>query len=142
MKIETFITLLKHCKQSSYTTIHYPLKVVTWENHKVWKICNKSNEVCKTCGHEESGEKGVYLYLKQPIEHLTIFTTGLFYMMLIRKQKPYDYARWHECIAGKEFIENIENIQVWQKYDGEKLIGSPTISDNLPVNDNLCGETR
>jgi hypothetical protein len=112
MNIEHFISLLKECKQSLKNTGNLNILCKTWDRKKAWLIHLMEDKKCKTCGHTTHAETdGVYLYFKEPKEHLTIFEAHLMYMMFKQKLKPYDYAGWHECIAGKNFIENIDSIQ-------------------------------
>lgn len=116
MKVEYFKSLLNQCKHSLRRVGHLNLKCKTWDNHKAWFIVSSEEQKCKTCGHiTQSNSEGVYLYFKKPKDYLTIFEADLIYMMFVLKIIPLDYAGWHECQSGKDFIENIDSIQYMEK---------------------------
>lgn len=96
MKIDTFLSLLKK-RQSN------PLK--TTGTFKI-RVINYANEYFKIIDGEGVGVKVKFNTLP---EHLTIFEAGLLYCTC-KGIKPYDYAQYHKCEAGKRFIESIESI--------------------------------
>lgn len=63
---------------------------------------------CTHCGHRE--QQCVYVTFKE-IHTMTIFETALLWLLFYRNELPHDYAGFHNCIAGKRFIENIEEIR-------------------------------
>ena len=65
---------------------------------------------CVRCGNECNTAR-LYIQFKQP-QKLTVFEAQLIYSLFVLKRRPYDYAQYHKCEAGKKFIENIENYEV------------------------------
>ena len=57
--------------------------------------------------------RNVKVTFKQVPEHITVFHASMFIYIFILHQRPYDYGSYHTCEAGKEFIENIEKIEVF-----------------------------
>lgn len=63
---------------------------------------------CSQCGHEDYDFLTVEFYKPHRV---TIFEAGLLFMVFAQNRRPIDYASYHDCPAGREFIENIKSIQ-------------------------------
>lgn len=107
MNYDKFVSIIKNLKYSTKHTGYSGIKVRTNREHTKQTVYTKLK--CKTCGTNVT--QNVTVYFKKP-EQLTIFTADLLYFLFILKRKPMDYANYHKCIAGKEFIENIEKVEV------------------------------
>lgn len=113
MEIKEFIEKVKKCKKSYVTTGSMGLKVQTDFEHKIWLLSIEENKICKCCGRgleKQSSFLQVTFYNR--LEHLTYFTSELLFMMYKQGKLPADYAQYHKCEAGKQFIENIKKIEV------------------------------
>jgi hypothetical protein len=100
MDIETFLSQYKGKSQVHTGTIATKLKVTVDSKRTTFWV-------------RDGESRGIKVNLKEPKEHLTIFEVALLYN--ITKQKlPIDYANYHKCQAGKEFIDNIESITLLQ----------------------------
>jgi len=113
MKIEEFIKKLRECKKSAvYTgTSKFKLKVKRISDGVT--IYEESNKICRYCGTDLSKTlKGVEVLFFKEQKPLSIFQAYLLYMVYVLNKIPSDYANYHKCIAGKEFIENIKQIKV------------------------------
>ena len=62
----------------------------------------------------DSENKGILIKFKNTY-HLTIFEHDLLYFLLILKKKPVDYAKYFKCVAGKRFLDNIDEIKIAKK---------------------------
>lgn len=62
---------------------------------------------CKHCGNES--KKRLTISFIKP-HKITVFEAGLLWMLFVENKKPVDYAGFHKCTAGKEFIKNIGSI--------------------------------
>lgn len=89
------------------------------EEHKVlkaqdglrWFIYDSSTMgKCKTCGHCTTKPRTLSITFYKPIESLTIFEVEMISQLYFHNKRVGDYAQWHKCIAGKEFIKNIDTI--------------------------------
>lgn len=70
----------------------------------------KQTNECFHCKNKTEIEVNVCFF--KPQEHLTIFEAEtLFYLFGLNK-KPREYAGYHNCIAGKRFIENIKEVDI------------------------------
>jgi len=107
MKLEEWIKIIKNCKNG-----------VGIENIKA--IVNKertefnlySEEEVKIFGKGRKFKQEIKVYFNKAQKRLTIFEAELLFFVFIMKKKPYDYAKYHECITGKRFIENINRVEV------------------------------
>jgi len=106
MEIEEFKRALSKTKSTANYTSFIDVKVKTNEEHT--KQIIYTERVCSKCNR--TLDKKVMVDFIKP-HHLTIFEASLLYNMYVLKKKPYDYANFHECIAGKEFIENIKVVK-------------------------------
>jgi len=107
MKEEDFVLKLKDLKKGTYKDTR-DLKVIKYSNRhfKIYKnkiICSK----CKTSINQELEVK-----FKIGKEYLTMFEGYMLFMVFVLGKKPEDYASYHKCIAGKRFIEDIEEINI------------------------------
>jgi len=108
MDKDSFLFRVRQAKKSQeYANIH---------NISVSKVSLNSfliikEQTCKTCQHKTSKRLEVVFNKK---DSLTIFETSLLFMLFVENKKPVDYAEFHKRQAGKEFIENINNVQVIQ----------------------------
>jgi len=108
MDYAKFIELVRHAKPSQVYTgsASYKLKVTTNKDHTLQKIYKKS--YCKHCN--VTGIKEIMIQFKEP-QRLSIFQACLIYMLFIENKKPMDYASYHKCVAGKRFIDNIQEVR-------------------------------
>lgn len=104
MKIEEFVKLVKECKKIQKETAFVGEKVIKYSDTK-YKF--QKEEKCKRCGTQLN--KRVIVEFHKP-QQLTIFEAGMLYLVLAEKKLPHDYARYHKCQAGQEFIENIKEV--------------------------------
>lgn len=113
--MKEFLKKLKECKQSQIDTGHYSLiaKSYILGENRIIKILEKpKDKVCSKCGRDlNSSSIGINVIIDKSQEPLTIFETSLLFMMYVYGKIPYDYADYHNCIAGKEFIKNIKQIE-------------------------------
>ena len=108
MQIEKFVKKLKECKRIQTQTGFFKVKVKVNKERTEAYIYNR--EVCSKCKRIE--EKGVRVDFNKPQENLSIFQVEMLYSLYCLNKKPLDYASYHKCQAGKEFIENIKKIEV------------------------------
>jgi hypothetical protein len=107
MDMDLFIKKLKEAKTDTRYTAFYRVKVVSNRDRTYQNIYR--DETCKYCkqGHMQS----VKVYFKRP-QPLTIFQAEMLFAVFYLKKRPADYASYHKCISGKDFVENIEKIIV------------------------------
>lgn len=109
MEIEKWTEIIKKTKRSNNSTTIIGLTAKANQENTKWLISKK--EKIKT----PTGIKNKIYFIELELykaKHLTIFEVELIYMIFVLNKKPYDYASYHKCQAGKEFIENIKNITV------------------------------
>ena len=106
-----FMDKLKKSQYSSILTGYTNIKVRRTENPLV-KILY-SEEKC-TCCKRQLHEKQLIVKFKTE-KRLTIFEADMLWMVLAEGKKPKDYADYHKCIAGREFIENIDSYRIEEK---------------------------
>jgi len=107
MRIEDFKKRIKQAKMTNKETGFLNVRVKT-NLDRTRQIIYKE-DVCACCGIKN--RTGVRVIFNRP-RHLTIFEAGLLYALFVQNKKPKDYAGYHRCEAGKEFIENIKEIRV------------------------------
>ena len=83
------------------------LKIVRRDNNII-AIVRLS--VCRCC--RRSLGKKVVVEFKNAPHHFSIFQSYLLFCLFGLDRKPYDYANYHNCVAGREFIQNIKDITV------------------------------
>jgi hypothetical protein len=117
MELEQFLLKLKECKKSQIMTGYSDrigdLRITVNLDRTIFHIDKKQEKkICSKCGcdltKQENNEIIVRFNKKQ--DNLTIFQTYLLFMIYKFKLIPYDYASYHKCIAGQEFIKNIKEV--------------------------------
>ncbi len=109
MEIQKFEEILEKTKPSSIITAQFKdLKLKTNHEHTVQIVYTE--ELCKSCNRSLSSKKVGVEFFKP--HQLTIFEAVMLYMVFVDNKMPRDYARFHKCPAGKEFVENIKEIRV------------------------------
>lgn len=108
MKYEEFLDKLKNAKNGSVTTGSFDLKAFS-NKDRTEQTIRCIEKKCHYCNHQLSTEMKVEFYKTQ---HLTIFESSLLYYLFCRNKKPLDYAKYHNCVAGKRFIKNIKKVEV------------------------------
>jgi len=110
MQLSEWSTILKNAKQGSLLTGSSGLEVKVFSNREHTDFTIRSNVVtCHKCN--TTCAKSVRVTFKKAIEHFTVFEAGLLYYLFCLNKKPVDYAGYHNCVAGKEFIENINGVE-------------------------------
>ena len=95
MEIEKFKEDLKATKQTTKQTAQIGIALKLSKYGNTFKIRDKNQEG---------------IVVKTDKEYLTVFEVALLYSVYHKNQKPADYAGFHRCVAGKEFIEGIKYI--------------------------------
>lgn len=111
MKIEDFVSKVKSAKKSQVATANFGIKLRVNKDRTEQHIFFSDIRTCRCCGHQIGGENNELKVLFYNPESLSIFQAGLLYSLFILNKVPYDYAGYHNCIAGKEFIENIKEAE-------------------------------
>lgn len=105
MELNDFIKLVKKAKHYTKQTALYKTKCLVNKERTRYTIYSLN-----TCRHCKSKNwQGIQVFFKRPM-HLTVFQAGLLFALFYFKRVPSDYASYHKCIAGKEFIENIDTV--------------------------------
>lgn len=108
MEMKKFVEKVKSAKISQRPANMKGLKVKTTPDHTHQLIY--SEKICKDCGESRETKKlGVIFHKSQS---LTIFQASMLHMVFRENIRPYDYANYHKCQAGQEFIANIKEIQL------------------------------
>ena len=105
MEYKKFVNIIRKAKPSTKTTAQLSIKVITNKEHTIQKLYTEKE--CRLC--KQRIKKTVMVIFKKPIK-LSIFQAGMLYSIFVENKKPVDYASYHECIAGKEFIDNIKGL--------------------------------
>jgi len=108
MKIEDWKQKLKGCKRTEKLTAQIHV-MVRGNKEKTRQEIYKEIDGCKHCGSNKTERRVDVEYYKP--QTLTVFQASLLYLMYVENKRPQDYAGFHECVAGKEFIENIKSIE-------------------------------
>jgi len=121
MKINDWLKIVKGCKKSSYKASGYGLSIVVNPERTRFQISKKVEEkVCKCCGADltlKDKNPLVIVFSEKPNKNtglygsLSVFQSHLLYMLFKDSQVPFDYAKYHECEAGKKFIKNIKEVR-------------------------------
>lgn len=111
MQVNDFIQYVKKCKMSTSLTGYTEIRV-----SKLSSLIKKiySTHTCPTC-HRNDLEKELIVKFKKELT-LTIFQAEMLFMVMVENKLPRDYAKYHECIAGKEFIHNIDSLEVTERF--------------------------
>ena len=114
MKIEDFEKKLKTTTSSYGGT--YDIKVRSNKERITQEIFSEGRKnVPKQFGHNNSENDNVVIVIFKKSHPLTIFEANMLYSVWVRGKKPADYASYHKCPAGKEFIQNIDFIRAVKK---------------------------
>lgn len=112
MNTSEFYEIVKSCK---YAGVQYHSLVdkhckVTTSPDKTIKCLYKVSRVEHQVGEVIEIRSGVRVTFAEPT-NLTIFEHSLLHATLLLGKRGCDYAKYHECVAGKRFINNIKSIQ-------------------------------
>ena len=108
MNIKEFISIINKTKSSLEQTGFIEIKVEGSYDGLTKTIY--TDEKCHCCNRIKTETKLVVKFKNKT--NLTIFQADMLFMILMENKKPRDYADYHKCIAGKEFIDNIESYKV------------------------------
>ena len=122
MEINDWLKIIKRCQKSDYKTGSMKIKIVVNPEKIIFQISKKIEEkFCKCCGADltqKDNNSLIIEFSEKPnintglYGSLSVFQSNLLYMLFRNNKIPYDYAKYHECVAGKRFIENIKEIEV------------------------------
>lgn len=107
MDIDDFIKRYKQAKRGSKATANIVVHIIVQRDDRDKIIINRF--ICRHCKSEITNGIKIKFFKEHK---LTIFESGMLYYLFCENKIPQDYAQWHKCQAGKEFIANIENIEV------------------------------
>jgi len=110
MKIDDWKKVLKDCKFSTEHTGSKGLRAISNSSNTEFRFY--AEEEVKIFGKGRKFKQEIKVYFNKAQKRLTIFEAELLFFVFIMKKKPYDYAKYHECITGKRFIENINRVEV------------------------------
>jgi len=105
MKINKFISKIKQTKFSVIETAQLNLKICVNKDRTQTEISGVETYYKRLEG------KQIIIQWETPQNNLSVFQAGLLFMLFALKKKPNDYAAYHKCIAGVEFISNIKNVR-------------------------------
>lgn len=108
MEIKEFLSFLAKTKSSQISTGYTEIKVKKFTEEPCFILY--STHECPTC-HRGDVENKLEVKFKED-QGLTIFEADLLFMLWIEKKKPKDYANYHQCFAGRKFIENIDSVKI------------------------------
>jgi len=106
MEVKEFVNKLKTTKPTTKDTGFFGVEVRTNKEHTRYTLHRE--ERCSKCGSEKGNSVTVELF--KPTK-LTIFEAEMLFSVYCLGRKPHDYANYHKCVAGREFIENIKSIE-------------------------------
>ena len=109
MEVERFVYLVKKAKKSQCLTGYRKDKVGLKVNHDRNDMILYCGDICKTCS--KLSFKAVRIKFDRYTK-LSIFQADLIFMLFAENKIPKDYADYHKCKAGKEFIESIVSYEV------------------------------
>jgi len=103
MKMDDWLILLKN-KKSGCINNQNDLKARSSEKGLVKELfCEKDTKILgKLC----NVKKSITVTFSSKT-NISIFEASLLYSLFVEKKIPHDYSKYHECEAGKKFIENI-----------------------------------
>ena len=112
MNEQEFIKKVRASESSIVTTGALNIFVRRYSPTKI-EIVEKTERICPYCKTDLSKNKRVLsVEFNEDQENLTIFQSELLFMVFVLEKRPYDYAKYHECIAGERFIKNIKEIKI------------------------------
>ena len=108
MNREKFLEFVKKAKPSnSQTGYDFDLKVVSSNGGLTKEL--SSEKKCGCCGNSLTKKTLIVNFKKE--DGLKIFQAEVLFLLFIEGKIPRDYCKYHDCIAGKEFIENISSVE-------------------------------
>lgn len=107
MQFEKFVEKVRQAGHLIEHTGFSGIKVTVNKEHTVYIL--KNEFVCKCC--KTRILRKVMIEFHEP-HQMTVFEADLMYFLYCLNKKPSDYAGYHNCIAGKKFIENIKAVGV------------------------------
>lgn len=111
MSMDKFLEFVNKAKPSnSQTGYDFDLKVTSYDGGLTKEI--SSEKKCNCCGN--SLAKKILIVKFKKIMSLKIFQAEVLFLLFIEGKIPRDYCKYHDCVAGKEFIENIQSIE-WRQ---------------------------
>ena len=105
MKITEFVELVKKAKKGSFNTKPKLTRCIDTNIYSIREVC----ECTKCNSHSETGIKVIF---KSQVQ-MSIFQVAMLYALFHDNKLLSDYAQYHKCKAGQEFIENIVSIEKW-----------------------------
>lgn len=103
-----FMDKLRKSKPCGIPTGYTNVKVRRTDSHLTKIIF--SEDVCNCC-KRQLHEKRLIVKFKTD-KKLTIFEADMLWMVLVEGKLPRDYVNYHKCVAGREFIENIDSYRI------------------------------
>jgi hypothetical protein len=104
MEIEKFLNYVKKTKKSNKETA------------QIFSRCFSSGGLDFRIVLANDSSVGIRVIFKR-LHSPTIFEANMLLMVFAMGRCPVDYARYHKCISGKEFIENISSLYVMKRVD-------------------------
>jgi hypothetical protein len=116
MKIKEFLYILRESKFSNILTGFIIVKVerkrdMNFPSQKVPLFLISSGD------HQE---KVLIEFYKE--HRMTIFEAEMIFSLFALNKKVMDYANYHKCQAGKEFIKNIKYVKAFVPQTSERMI--------------------
>lgn len=121
MNEQDFLKRLAKCSKPYYTGSGGLICIVNPERTRyiIKKKIPENKKVCPCCGSDLSkNPQEIEVLFNSPQEHLSIFQAELLFFMYRENRKPFDYASYHKCEAGKKFINNILEVKGGIEKDG------------------------
>ncbi|MBS3748125.1 MAG: hypothetical protein KGY67_00310 [Candidatus Thermoplasmatota archaeon] len=109
MEIKEFVDRIKKAKKTFKESDEYTKGLTVRVNKKRTKFILSKQDKCSCCGHIRYEFMNIEFY--NPEGHLTLFESGMLYALFVKNKLVKDYHKYHNCIAGKQFIENIKKIE-------------------------------
>jgi hypothetical protein len=104
MELEKFLSYLKKTKKSNKETA------------QIFSRCFSSGGSDFRIILANDSSKGIRVVFKR-LHSPTVFEANMLLMVFAMGRCPIDYARYHKCISGKQFIENISSIYVMRQVE-------------------------
>ncbi len=105
MKIDEWKKILSDLK-SRYSNVDVSsLKATMNKSHTHLTLVQKGYR-CKYC-KEFTSSTMLRVTFKKPQDSITVFQASILWCILVKKRGPTDYGGYHDCVAGKRFIENV-----------------------------------
>lgn len=109
MLVQDFLRILKSAKGVYKESAQFcqEFQVINIKDSMDYRFDTKAH-LCNKCGRSEPIKRVLYFALNREPKRLTIFEAGLLYALFVKNETPKDYAQYHKCVAGIEFIEALE----------------------------------